>query len=1625
MPYNECMPSPSATNPSRTATKGWLICLFVIWIAALLPRVGWTVYRWSAAPGATGLVFPDEKDYWTAAQSLADGTGLVDADGRRATRMPLYPALLCPFTHWSHGAWMARILQAMLGALTAPLIAWLAQRLAGRRTAWIAGLLAALDPFSVYFSSLLLTETLTTTALAGLWVVSWPLMRPDGRLRIWRWPVAGGLFLVLIYLHPSMIALVAAWVLLVTISARPADNNFAGLTTVVLMVLIGLAPWCWRNYELLGDPIVLTSRSGISLYDGQGPRADGSSNLAFTRDMPEHALPEPQWNRAYRDLAFESMGQDPRRAIRLAGIKLQRMWSPFPHASEAQSRTIRTLSSTWTTGLYVCMVVGLWFWRRRLSTCLTLLLPAACLSGVYMLFVGSIRYRLPFMPLLELMSAVGVARLLSLFRSSWRPTLPPEAIYVEDHPLTWPLHRWFPSLRYERHPVPLWRRRLALAMLLMLALGYYAYQYFTSDERIRQQAVSFLTHFTGGDIRIGQAQFRFFGGVALRDVTIALPGHIDFDPTARTIEDRQVFTAQNLQLRHEPFSLLTGRLRVAEIVADHPTVTLVKNADHPRYTYNWQTLFPTRPTTRKGKEQRLPSICIRNACVRIIEIRDRSRQAEPEIELSAMAMPDPHRSNTYIVPWRKLGDQPEHGRLFYRTSAGSYSGELPTLPLTTLRASLPQRYTDWLGTLELGGQITPEHVHYDARHGSRATVRLNGIQLSVPMHKDEQPTAQAAGRFIRLTDVRGQLVMTPTESSAEITGKLNGAPCQVTATVTQYAGPLDDVGFDIHLRSQGVRLPDPNDPAGKRFIERIPKVRSFFNDFDPHGTVDVDMHLFKSPGRDMGVLMWGTMTALDCDASYKNFPYRCRNVQGTVRFTKDAILLENLYAQHGTGRIWINGRVEGSNWYDGFDLAIIADNAPLDIDLFQAVPEKIRAIWDRFDPIGLAHMDIRLQRGAGSAEKGAGEWKTHIRADLAETRARFVDFPYAVDHLSGVLLIDDNQITVQRLTGSHGGASVRFDGQALYGGDQDTEVEFRLEAHGVAMDGDLASALPPDGQEAFDQYRPSGRTNLLGRVYLPRGGKQMSYHVAAHLLDGTICHQSLPCRIEGVRGTLIFTPETIRMVGVTGRRNDSPLSASGLIERRQEGYLTDVTIACDRLELDTTIRDALPDDMRKSWNAMSPTGRVNLVTHVRRAGSANKRIGTHETTLEALGNSICYEGLPLKLEDVRGRIRVTDEEAELIDLKARHKTGTILLSGRLPLAGDDRTFRLRLKADGMPFSDELRRALPQRLRETWNELRPTGTFNLNLDELTCRVNPSQPTAWAYRGQLELSGASLDVGFQATQIEGRLIGSGTARSDGSGMTLDASLDVKHIAINDRVLTELIGRMWREKGSDTLRLDDLTARAYGGQAAGFGRVLFGPEQTDYAVYLLAQDMTLGPFLSAGRPKDSPPTTATGFIDGRLFLTGTSGRVESRRGSGEVHIRQAQMYKLPFVLAMLTAINMTIPDDNAFHDARMRFDIEGNLLKFNTIQLQGKSLSMLGSGSMDTENEQLNLTFITGSPHALPRIPLLTELAQGASRELMEISITGPLSKPTMQGRSLYSLRMTLDALFPPRKKPPVAP
>jgi hypothetical protein len=406
-----------------TASRAKVGLWVVLGVGGLL-RLGWAVHQGSTIDPR----LPDQHEYLNLANNVQSGQGFTLYDPRfgqnvLAFRMPGYPLFLAAC---GGNVLAARIVQALLDTATI-LAAWLLARRWRSASApspspctqgegWgegsspivplLAAAFVALNPFLIYFSSLVLSETLFVAMLA------WGMVLLAYR-RNFLW---GGLVLAAsVHIRPSAVALPVAlgfcWMFVRRASERADDaqrRRTAGLrvplgSAMLLLVIAFLLPWAYRNHLRLGQWVWLTTGTGITLYDGFNPGARGHSDQSFLAKeemRPLLRLSETQRDQALSGAAMDwirsTLRQDPARLLDLTLAKLARTWSPVPLSADFGGESLHQIAAAaWSIPLFVLALVGLCLGRLPRAVKVFLLVPAIYLTLVHAFSVGSLRYRMP------------------------------------------------------------------------------------------------------------------------------------------------------------------------------------------------------------------------------------------------------------------------------------------------------------------------------------------------------------------------------------------------------------------------------------------------------------------------------------------------------------------------------------------------------------------------------------------------------------------------------------------------------------------------------------------------------------------------------------------------------------------------------------------------------------------------------------------------------------------------------------------------------------------------------------------------------------------------------------------------------------------------------------------------------------------------------------------------------------------------------------------------------------------------------------------------------------------------------------------------------------------------------
>lgn len=424
--------------------------LGIVFLSLLFRLVA--AFYWQDQTERTGRLFRfgDSHSYWVLATAIGRGEPYqYGSENSKIFRAPLYPIVLAPLT-WLQGAHeqptrfailSARIFGCIAGALCVWCIIATARKLGGDTASLIAGGFACCYPGAIGMSIFILSESifcpLIVTSIAilvhGLRLET-PLTSRKSPF-VWSGILAGLACLA----RPSFFLWAVAlaiyfFVAMVRFRTFGKGNPrytmlslFASWSLFLMAFMLVMLPWWIRNYCVTGKFVATTLQVGASLYDGMHAGASGSSdeNMEFVVPFWEEQASEDartrlagiplestyEWrlDQRMRNAAIAWCWENPSDVIRLALIKLQKTFRPFPVAAEVGSGWIRVAEGVAYLLIFVSGIWGAWELRNEIG-CWLFVLPLLYFGVIHMIFIGSVRYRQPAVLILCVLAGIGLYR---------------------------------------------------------------------------------------------------------------------------------------------------------------------------------------------------------------------------------------------------------------------------------------------------------------------------------------------------------------------------------------------------------------------------------------------------------------------------------------------------------------------------------------------------------------------------------------------------------------------------------------------------------------------------------------------------------------------------------------------------------------------------------------------------------------------------------------------------------------------------------------------------------------------------------------------------------------------------------------------------------------------------------------------------------------------------------------------------------------------------------------------------------------------------------------------------------------------------------------------------------------
>lgn len=383
--------------------------------------------------------------YHQWAQRIAEGDWLGD---QVFLNGPLYPyALGALYALAGPSLWVAKLAQAVLGAVDCVLVWWLGRRLFDPRVGLLAAAMLALYRMHLFFEGTLVVANLQTT-LTLLGVIA--AVAAAERDRWLPWLGVGALVGLSALARPTALLFGGGLGLglLLGVCSRGPWKRRAGLAlALALGVAAAISPATIRNAVVGGDFVLVTSAGGMNLYAGNNPSATGTFRVP--RIFPQYLADDPWEQRAvyqrgaeqvegrslrpsevsrfWRNAALRWIRHDPAGWGRLMLRKLRLAVNAF---EPWNIRTV-TLSREFSWVLALPLLGFGWLaplafaglcwsardWRRLFAAHVAI----ASIGATLLLFFVLARYRLPAVPLLAIFAAFAVFHAAALGRQRrWR-----------------------------------------------------------------------------------------------------------------------------------------------------------------------------------------------------------------------------------------------------------------------------------------------------------------------------------------------------------------------------------------------------------------------------------------------------------------------------------------------------------------------------------------------------------------------------------------------------------------------------------------------------------------------------------------------------------------------------------------------------------------------------------------------------------------------------------------------------------------------------------------------------------------------------------------------------------------------------------------------------------------------------------------------------------------------------------------------------------------------------------------------------------------------------------------------------------------------------------------------------
>jgi hypothetical protein len=1095
-------------------------------------------------------------------------------------------------------------------------------------------------------------------------------------------------------------------------------------------------------------------------------------------------------------------------------------------------------------------------------------------------------------------------------------------------------------------------RSLYLAFLAVLGGGaYWVYSYLRPDFIRRELIQQISQKFEGVDVEVGSATLNLNGSIAVADLRLTRRG----DP-----ERKAILHVPAVTLHHDKEKLNEGKLIVRKVEMFRPSIRIERDEGG-----KWNIDGILRPS--KGEEL-APIFVLHDARISFVDRKLGDRPIAEWQDVNATIVNDPQPVIAFEMRGRgkPTGPFAISGRFDQRAGFGG-TFDLPDIPINADLARAVEAVFPDAGDsvrpmsgkasvhLDLAWQSGPTPMFYhdlkvSIRHGryEHASLPLPFEEIEVDLRSRngditvDKATARSGPGTISLTL---DLPRDPPQAP-------HSQPLNPPGGKSESLAPETETLLDFEDRLRSAQVSVTNLAVTPELFGRLPgKAQKIESMFKPSGTLSGSYTFRRGEGS------WSKRLVIQpngMEMSYRGFPYRVRNVRGTVSHTVTSTSIDHISLDltgEGLGTtVAMVGTIRGSAPDADIDLRIEGKGATLDDELIDAMPDDNPAMLRRLhatahgDFVALIRQNERVRRDHGPEASD-----NELTIGIKKGSMKYEAFPYSLQDLMGTLIVKtlperptqlpkssaaprspngcQGSLEFIDFRATHNGSRIRGSGRKdpAPGG---SILTLSIDGEPLALDNDLRQALASIRLEnTWTAFDPSARMNCAVRARLfVRSDPSIPIYPAEDLEIGisfagaTIRPNFFPITFTDLAGQVTYAKGRVELKNIRAKRGSAELTLPTVevLFRPSGGYWADIRdLKLTPLNIDADFLSALPPGLKTACDELRLQGSMSL----------------HAT-----------------------RIVVDDQPGPHIP---RYLPGVV--RGTAP-------------EDEPNLEDERIQPI----------VRPAPIY----------PKPILPTIY-WDGSITFGGATMKTGVTWENMHGKVASWGVYKSDRLG-AVRANVAIDSAIVSKQPVESVTAQLHVDpRQPDVLQIPAIRGKLYGGDIGGEAWIVMD-SPARYAVNLNAARVRLS---EIGKHYQLPPKARIeGLATAQLYL---ANRFDERtgqpvlHGSGTIDVPNGKLLNLPVFLNLIKVVKLRVPDDTGFEEAHALFYIRGDRLRFGSLDLIGNAVSLAGEGEMTVDGTAVNFEFYPVWSKVREMFALPGEWS-AISKKFLKIRVTGELDK-----------------------------